>query len=75
MAQTYQNKGVIRLIEIELGKPLQWLICQLHGNELPLCHLFQHLNGSTTGPHAFSRPISKALSKCQHMTVVAFEKN
>jgi len=36
------TKGsVIRLIEEQLNKPLQWVICQLHVNELPLRHLFQ----------------------------------
>ena len=51
-----QNNGVIRLMELEVRKPLQWLVCQLHGNELPLRHLFLHLDGSTTGPRAFSGP-------------------
>jgi hypothetical protein len=71
---TGRNKGVIRLMEEELGKPLQWLVCQLHGNELPLRHLFEHLDCSTTGPRAFSGAIGKALSTCQHMPVVAFKK-
>ena len=71
---TGQNNGVIRLIEVELGKPMQWLVCQLHGNELPLRHLLQHLDGPTTGPRAFSGPIGKALATCQLMPVTAFEK-
>ena len=71
---TGRNKGVIILMEEHLGKPLQWLVCQLHGNELPLRHLLEHLDGSTTGPRAFSGPIGKALSICQHMNVVAFAK-
>lgn len=71
---TGQHKGVIRLIEEELGKPLQWLVCMLHGNELPLRHLLQHLDGSTTGPRAFSGPIGKALPLCHLMPIVAFEK-
>ena len=71
---TGQNNGMIRLIEQELGKPLQWLVCQLHGNKLPLRHLLEHLDGSTTGPGAFAGPIGKALSTCQLMPVVAFEK-
>jgi len=71
---TGRINGVIRLIEKELGKPLQWLVCQLHGNELPLRHLFQYLDGSTTGPRAFAGPIGKALSTCQEMSVVHFNK-
>ena len=36
--------GAIRMIELKLNKPVHWLICQLHANKLPLCHLFQTLN-------------------------------
>ena len=36
--------GAIRMIEPKLNKPVHWLICQLHANKLPLCHLFQTLN-------------------------------
>ena len=43
--------GVIRLLELELGRPLQWLICLLHANELPLRHLLQKLDGVTHGPN------------------------
>ena len=46
--------GVIRLMEEELKKPLQWIVCQLHSNELPLRHLLLHLDGKTTGPKCFS---------------------
>lgn len=42
--------GVIRLLERRLDKPLQWIICLLHMNELPFRHLFQHIDGSTSGP-------------------------
>ena len=45
------NNGVIRRMEIELGRPLHWSICLLHLNELPLRHLFHSLDGATTGPH------------------------
>lgn len=31
--------GAIRLIEVSISKPLQWSICLLHTNELPLRHL------------------------------------
>jgi len=66
--------GAIRLLEKEYNKPLQWLICLLHANELPLRHLLIHLDGSTTGPKAFSGPIGKALVNCPTLPVVAFEK-
>ena len=28
------NEGINQLLEIELGRPLHWFICQLHENEL-----------------------------------------
>ena len=36
---TGKSKGFIALLEILIGRPLQWLICLLHLNELPL-HMF-----------------------------------
>jgi hypothetical protein len=67
--------GVIRLLELDLEKPLQWLVCQLHCNELPLRHLLEHIDGPTSGPRAFSGPIGKALSKCEQLPVsVKFDK-
>lgn len=66
--------GAIRLIEKKINKPVQWLVCQLHANELPLRHLFTHLDGPTTGPRGFSGPIGKALQACETLPIVAFEK-
>jgi hypothetical protein len=65
--------GIIRLIEIKLGKPLQWLPCQLHANELPLRHLMKHLDGGTSGPKQFSGPIGSALTNCELQPVCKFE--
>jgi hypothetical protein len=64
--------GTIRLLEEELHKPLQWLVCQLHANELPLRHLLKHVDGGTSGPRAFTGPIGKELSGCEHLPPVAF---
>ena len=44
----------IRKIELKLNKPVHWFICQLHANELPLRHLFQTLDGKTTGSKGYS---------------------
>ena len=46
--------GVIRKIEEKLERPLQWVICMFHSNELPLRHLISVLDGKTTGPHTSS---------------------
>ena len=38
---TGSRGGVILRLEKVINRPLQWLICQLHGNELPLRHLME----------------------------------
>lgn len=40
---TGKNGGVITMFEEKIGRPVQWLVCQLHANELPLRHLIEHL--------------------------------
>ena len=55
-----------------LNKPLQWFVCQLHANELPLRHLFEHLDGPTNGPKGFSGPIGKSLVACEKLPVVKY---
>lgn len=64
--------GVIRLMEEELNRPLQWFICQLHSNELPLRHLLLHLDGKTTGPKCFSGTIGTQLQNCHTKPIVKF---
>ena len=44
------KNGVIRQIEICIGRLLQRSICLLHFIELPFRHMFQHVDGATTGP-------------------------
>lgn len=70
---TGRKNGIIVLLEKRFGKPMQWLICQLHANELPLRHLIQHLDGKTTGPAAFSGPIGKMLKTCETREITQFE--
>ena len=67
------KEGVVRLLEKSFKKPIQWFICLLHINELPLRHLFGYLIGPTTGPRAFSGAIGKALQTCDKNPVVRFE--
>jgi hypothetical protein len=54
MAQLY--------LELFLGKPLQWDICLLHLNELPLRHVFMKLDGTTKGPDKFAGTIGSKLN-------------
>jgi len=35
---TGRTGGVIRLLELKVKRPLQWLVCLLYANELPLRH-------------------------------------
>lgn len=73
VTNTGWKTGVIRSIEQEVGRPLQWVVCLLHFNELPFRHLFQILDGETTGPKSFSGPIGIQLSKCEKLPLVDFE--
>lgn len=52
---------------------MQWFICQLHANELPLRHLFAYLDGSTSGPRAFKGEIGRKLAICETLPVCKFE--
>ena len=67
------KSGVIHLVEERLRKPMQWLFCQLHANELLLRHFFQHLDGKTSGPNEFTGPIGKALQSCLADPITFFE--
>ena len=68
------NKGCIRKLEEALQRPLQWVICLLHTNELPLRHIFVELDGSTKSPDAFAGPIGKKLDgNVSQWPVVAFK--
>ena len=66
------NGGIIRLMELDLNRPLQWCICLLHTNELPLRHLVSSLDGTTAGPTEFCGPIGKAIKTCEKLPVTSF---
>ncbi|XP_050296893.1 uncharacterized protein LOC126736540 [Anthonomus grandis grandis] len=62
----------VGLLEKNTKRTLQWFICQLHANELPLRHILQHLDSETTGPRAFRGPIGKLLNDCEKLPSVEF---
>ena len=68
-----REKGVCRMLELFLKKPLQRIVCQLHFNELPLRHVFALLDGKTSGPKSFDGPIGKQLASCEQLPVTEFE--
>lgn len=74
VTNTGKHGGVIRLLEKRLHRPLQWIICLFHMNELPLRHLFAKLDGTTTGPSTYSGAIGKLLDDCEKRSVVIYEK-
>ncbi|GBN14929.1 hypothetical protein AVEN_249821-1 [Araneus ventricosus] len=63
--------GIIRNMELILNRPLQWFVCQLHANELPLRHLFAHVDRTTTGPRSLTGEIRKSLAGCEKLSVVS----
>lgn len=74
VVNTGPHGGVIHLLELHIKRPLQWLICQLHANELPLRHLVRYLDGNTSGPLSFTGPIGKLIETCERLPVVRYEK-
>lgn len=58
--------------EYSLKKPLQRVVCLLHTNELPLRHLFQSLDGKSTGPTTFGGAIGTLLQNCEMLPVKCF---
>lgn len=74
VGNTGNKGGVVRLVELHLGKPLQWLICQLHFIELPLKALFIFVDGETSGPKTFSGKIGSLLKRGIKSPVVKFQR-
>ncbi|GBO24711.1 hypothetical protein AVEN_215934-1 [Araneus ventricosus] len=58
-------------MELILNRPLQWLVCQLHANEVPLRHLYAHVDITTTGPRSLTGEIRKSLVGYEKLPVVS----
>ena len=67
--------GCIVHVERDLGEPLVWLICLLHGNELHFRAVFNAADGAgTSGPNSFKGPVGNAVQGPIHLKpVVKFE--
>ena len=59
---TGPTRGCIAPLEALLRRPLQWVICLLHCNELPLRHVFKALDGTTKSPDSFAGVIGSHLN-------------
>jgi hypothetical protein len=70
---TGRHGGAIRLLEERLQRPLFWIICLLHFNELPLRHLFKYYDGGATGPRTFSGSIGQSIENLRLEPIVEFE--
>ena len=55
------KSAVIRRLEKKLRRPLHWIMCQLHGNELPLRHLLIQLDEKTSGSRQYTGPVGELL--------------
>lgn len=53
--------GIITNLEKHVDRPLQWLICLFHFNELPLVALWTDLKIYKTGPKTLSGTIGSSL--------------
>lgn len=69
-----RDKGVIRTMETILGRPLQWIACLYHLNELPLRAIIVKMDGPTAGPNAYSGKIGGKLKNCEQLPIVEFRK-
>lgn len=68
------KNGAIHFLEMMLGRPLHYCICQLHGNELPFRALFYYYDGKPDGPEHWSGPVGKSIkNKVASLPVVAFQ--
>ena len=59
--------GAIAWLERLLKRKVFWVICQIHTNELPFCHLIQIIDGKTSSKDGFSGPIGKKLFEVNFM--------
>lgn len=73
---TGRRTGIIRSLEVELGRPLHWFICLLHFNELPFRHLLEKIDSSlTTGPRTSTGIITKSIENVDKPVCMTFTFN
>jgi len=51
--------GTMHWVEVKLKRKLDWLVCSLHTNELPLRHLIATLDGKTLSNNKCAGEIGK----------------
>lgn len=70
---TGRKGGIMRLIELSVGRPLQRSVCLLHLDEILLKKVGEHLFGSFKGPTDFS-VLGKILEDCHSRPPVKFKR-
>ena len=54
---------------------MQRLVCQLHLNELPFKHVFEFIDGKTSGPRSFKGEIIKKITEdLTNLALIPFKK-
>ena len=64
---------ILALLEQHFGRSLNWIVCLLHCNEMPLRHLLGKKDGKPKGPSAFPGPIGKSFKNCESCPIVSFQ--
>ena len=68
------ENGAIHFLEMMLGKPVHYFICQLHGNELPFRALFYFYDGKPTGPEHWRGPLGRSIKAIlSQLPIIVFQ--
>lgn len=62
VTNTGHSNGMIRNFELQINKPVQWIICALHLAELLFKNVFIKIDGKLDGPESYSGAIGKQIS-------------
>ena len=66
---TGANTGILKRMEDQIGRKVYWGVCDLYTNELGLRHLFQKIDGPTTGNNSFKGPREQLENHFQRIKV------
>ena len=61
--------GAMHWVEVKLGRKLNWLVCALYTNELPLRHLMTALDGKTLSNNKWTGNIGKMLDSATELEI------
>lgn len=72
---TGSQAGVLKLIEEHLNRPVHWIVCMLHMNEIVFNKIFVGEDGKTKSANTYSGVIGKELTGAVHKrAIVSFNK-